>query len=53
MKRRLLVVLVIAIALSFSTTGLVLADGGPIPSAEGQAVYDYITKTSTYQNWSL
>jgi hypothetical protein len=42
-----------AIALSLSTTGLVLAGGSSLPSAEGQAVYDYITKTNPYQNWSL
>lgn len=53
MKRRFLVVLIMAIALSLSTTGLVLAGGSSLPSAEGQAVYDYITKTNPYQNWSL
>ncbi len=53
MKKRLLVALVMTIALLLSTTGLVLAGGGAMPSAEGQAVYSYITKTSPYQNWAL
>ena len=53
MKKRLLVALVMAMALLLSSTGLVAAGDGTMPPAEGQAVYDYITKTSPYQNWSL
>ena len=53
MKKSLLIALVIAIAFSLSTTGLVMAGDGPLPPAEGQAVYDYIPKTSPYQNWPL
>jgi len=53
MKRRLLVLLAITLALSLGTTGLVLAGGGATPPAEGPAVYDYITKTSAYQGWAL
>jgi hypothetical protein len=41
------------IALLLSSTGLAAAGGGSMPPAEGQAVYDYITKTSPYQNWAL
>ncbi|MCF6239494.1 MAG: cytochrome P460 family protein [Candidatus Marinimicrobia bacterium] len=53
MKKRLLVALVMTIVLLLSSTGLVLAGGRGLPTAEGQAVYDYITQTSPYQNWSL
>ena len=53
MKRRLLVLLAITLTLSLGTTGLVLAGDGAMPSAEGPAVYDYITKTSPYQSWAL
>ena len=53
MKRRLLIALVMTIALLLSTTGLVMAGDGPMPPAEGKAVYDYITKTNPYQGWSF
>ena len=53
MIRLLLVPLVMTIALLLSSTGLAAAGGGSMPPAEGQAVYDYITKTSPYQNWAL
>ena len=53
MKKGLLVALVMTIALLLSTPGLILAGGGSMPSAEGQAVYDYITKADPYQQWSL
>ena len=49
MKRRLLIALVVTIALSLGTTGLVIAGDGSLPPAEGQSVYDYITKTDPYQ----
>jgi hypothetical protein len=53
MKRRLLIALVVTIALSLGTTGLVIAGDGSLPPAEGQSVYDYITKTDPYQSWAL
>ena len=53
MKNSLLVTMVMAIAFFFGVTGLVQAGGKSMPAAEGQAVYDYITKTNPYQNWSL
>ena len=53
MKRSLLVALVMTIALSLSTTGLVLAGSGSMPPADGKAVYDYITKAKPYQQWAL
>ena len=33
--------------------GLSLAGGTDLPAAKGKAVYDYITKTNPYQNWTL
>ncbi|MBW2689604.1 MAG: cytochrome P460 family protein [Deltaproteobacteria bacterium] len=53
MKKGLLVAMVMAIGFFLSVTGLVMAGGGSMPSAEGQAVYDYITKANPYQDWSL
>ena len=32
--------------------GIAFAAGG-LPEAKGQAVYDYVTKTNPYQQWSL
>ena len=34
-------------------SGLALAAGSTLPNADGQAVYDYITKTNPYQAWPL
>lgn len=36
-----------------ATWGAALAGGGSLPEADGKAVYDYITKTSPYQQWPL
>lgn len=33
--------------------GMALAGSASLPAANGKAVYDYITKTSPYQQWSL
>lgn len=35
------------------TWSMALAGGGSLPEADGQAVYNYITKTAPYQSWSL
>ncbi len=53
MKKSLLVTIIMVVALLISTTGLGLAGGDAMPAAEGQAVYDYITKTNPYQSWSF
>ena len=53
MKRVMLIALLMTIALSLCTPGLVLAGSEAMPSAEGQAVYDYIIKTKPYQQWAL
>ncbi len=50
MKKNLVVLLC-----SFMVIGLVgiAFAGGGLPEAKGQAVYDYVTKTNPYQQWSL
>ena len=53
MKVTLFGTMAMVLVLMFCTAGLVLAGGGPLPPAKGQAVYDYITKTSPYQDWAL
>jgi hypothetical protein len=47
--------ILVVLLCSFMVIGLVgitFADGG-LPEAKGQAVYDYVTKTNPYQQWSL
>ena len=36
-----------------TTWGMALAAGDSLPKADGKAVYDYITKTSPYEQWPL
>lgn len=52
MKKKFVVV---AIVVGFLAVGLgsALAKVTALPAAEGQAVYDYLTKVSPYQNWPL
>lgn len=52
MKKILLMFTVTAIVLGASW-GVALAGGDALPEADGKAVYDYITKTSPYQQWPL
>ncbi|GAB4180292.1 MAG: hypothetical protein Kow00100_22220 [Geothermobacteraceae bacterium] len=52
MKKFLTMVAVTGMVLG-ATWGMALAGGGSLPTADGQAVYDYITKTSPYQQWPL
>jgi hypothetical protein len=52
MKRFMMMVAVSGMVLGASW-GMALAGGGSLPAADGKAVYDYITRTSPYQQWPL
>ncbi|MDF1581621.1 MAG: hypothetical protein P1P74_12730, partial [Desulfuromonadales bacterium] len=52
MKKLLIMVTVTCMVLG-AAWGMALAGSGSLPAADGKAVYDYITKTSPYQQWSL
>lgn len=52
MKKFLTLVAVTGMVLG-STWGMALAAGDSLPNADGKAVYDYITKTDSYQQWAL
>lgn len=51
MKKSLLAILM---TMALVVVGsMALAGGGALPAADGQAVYEFITKTDNYQNWPL
>lgn len=45
--------LIVFCGLFVAGASLVLAGGGSLPKAEGDAVYTYITQTSPYRQWAL
>ncbi len=51
-KRTLVVSMMVCTFLAVSLV-VALAGGGLLPKADGSAVYEYITKTSPYQQWPL
>jgi hypothetical protein len=54
MKKRheMLVFLVVISLLAVPVAGLAMSHG-EMPEAEGKALYEYITKTSPYEKWSM
>lgn len=52
-KSRLLAVIGMVCVVVAGSFALALAGGGSLPKADGPAVYEYITKTSPYQKWTL
>jgi len=52
-KCRVLMVATLVCAFLAASFAVALAGGSSLPKAEQDAVYEYITKTSPYQQWSL
>lgn len=52
-RKQVMTIVTILWLLLTGSFSVALAGGGSLPKADGNAVYEYITKTNPYQQWSF
>ncbi|MDT8440857.1 MAG: cytochrome P460 family protein [Desulfuromonadales bacterium] len=53
MKKQKLLLAMVVVGMLLLGSGVAMAADAKLPSADGKAVYEYITQTSPYQKWPL